>query len=227
MSNLNDSESTNQVAPRKWSDYYQAVANRPPRETLLTALKNFERENKTDSRTSIDLGCGAGRDTVELLRRGWKVVAIDSQQEAIERLKNYCYSEKCGLGGFPQEQLFQDSETLLETRLSRFENIDLPSGVDLINASFSLPFCEPDSFPDLWNKIFSSLISGGRFCGQLFGDKDSWNQDSNMNFHSLSDIDLLLKDFTVELLSEEEHPGKTALGDEKYWHIFHIVARKK
>ena len=146
MSNLNDSESVNQFAPRKWSDYYQAVANHPPRETLLTALTNCERENKTESRTSIDLGCGSGRDTAELLRRGWKVVAIDSEQEAIERLKNYC-----------------DSETLLETRISRFENIDLPSGGNLINASFSIPFCEPQSFPKLWNKIFSSLLSGGRF----------------------------------------------------------------
>ena len=257
MSNLNDSESVNQVTPRKWSDYYKAVANRPPRETLLTALANFERENSTKSRTSVDLGCGEGRDTVELLRQGWKVIAIDSQQEGIERLKNRCDSEKCGLGGFhvtsyngtpvattrgtrathwlgnlrngvtPQEQLFQDSATLLEASVSRFEDIDLPSGVDLVNASFSLPFCEPGSYPNLWNQIFSSLISGGRFCGHLFGNKDSWAEDSSMNFHSSSDINLLLKDFEVELLSEEDHPGKTALGDEKYWHIFHIVARKK
>ncbi|MDY6901272.1 MAG: class I SAM-dependent methyltransferase [Cyanobacteriota bacterium] len=210
MSNLNDSQSINQAAPRKWSDYYKAVANRPPRETLLNALANFERENSIKSRTSVDLGCGGGRDTVELLRRGWKVIAIDAQEEAIERLKNYC-----------------DSVTLLDTRISRFENIDLPSEVDLINASFSLPFCEPESFPRLWNKIFSNLISGGRFCGQLFGNKDSWAGDSKMNFHSLPDINLLLKDFAVELLKEEEHPGKTALGHEKHWHIFHIVARKK
>jgi len=71
------------------------------------------------------------------------------------------------------------------------------------------------------------LISGGRFCGQLFGNKDSWAEDSKMNFHTLSDINILLKDFTVELLREEDHPGKTALGEEKHWHIFHIVARKK
>lgn len=210
MSNFNDSESKKQAAPRKWSDYYKAVTNRPPRETLLTALTNFEGENTTTTGTSIDLGCGSGRDTVELLRRGWKVIAIDAQEEAFERLKNYC-----------------GSVTLLETRISRFENIDLPSGVDLINASFSLPFCEPQSFPQLWNKIFSSLISGGRFCGQLFGDRDSWAGDSKMNFHTLSDINLLLKDFAVELLKEVDHPGRTALGDEKHWHIFHIVARKK
>ncbi|MEM6400654.1 MAG: class I SAM-dependent methyltransferase [Cyanobacteria bacterium P01_D01_bin.116] len=211
MSELNDFQSINKVAPRSWSDYYKAVANRPPRETLLSALTNFERDNeKEESRIAVDLGCGEGRDTVELLHRGWKVIAIDSQPEAIERLKNRC-----------------DNETLLETRLSQFENIDLPSGVNLINASFSLPFCEPESFPDLWKQIFSSLISGGRFSGHLFGKKDSWAEDSTMNFHTLSDINLLLENFEVELLSEEDHPGKTALGHEKHWHIFHIVARKK
>ena len=63
--------SKNHVAPRSWSDYYKAVTNRPPRETLLTALTNFERDiHQAKSKTAVDLGCGEGRDTVELLRRG-------------------------------------------------------------------------------------------------------------------------------------------------------------
>jgi tellurite methyltransferase len=39
-------------------------------------------------------------------------------------------------------------------------------------------------------------------------------------------VEQFLQPFVVEVLDEEEHPGKTALGDEKYWHIFNIVARK-
>jgi trans-aconitate methyltransferase len=35
---------------------------------------------------AVDLGCGAGRDTAELLRRGWRVLAIDAEAEAIRRL---------------------------------------------------------------------------------------------------------------------------------------------
>ncbi|AFY58557.1 Tellurite resistance protein TehB [Rivularia sp. PCC 7116] len=210
MSKLNDNQSINKAAPRSWSDYYKAVANRPPRETLLTALANFEPENEAEPRTAIDLGCGEGRDTVELLRRGWKVIAIDSQQEAIERLKNRC-----------------DKKTVIETRIAQFENIDLPSDVDLINASFSLPFCKPENFPELWHKIVSGLTTGGRFSGHLFGDRDSWAADSTMSNHTMSQIEALLQPFEVELLSEEDHPGKTALGHEKHWHIFHIVARKK
>ncbi|MEJ1932020.1 class I SAM-dependent methyltransferase [Nostoc sp. NIES-2111] len=36
-------------------------------------------------RFAVDLGCGDGRDTVELLRRGWRVLGIDGAQEAIAR----------------------------------------------------------------------------------------------------------------------------------------------
>lgn len=212
MSNSNDSESINDVAPRSWSDYYKAVANRPPRETLLTALTNFERDTpQAESKIAVDLGCGEGRDTVELLRRGWNVMAIDGEQEAIN-------------------QLLQRSDInteLLQTHVAQFENIQLSFAVDLINASFSLPFCEPKRFPDLWSKIVCSLARGGRFSGHLFGERDSWATDSTMNHHTLSDVKLFLKPFEIELLKEEDHLGKTALGKEKHWHIFHIVARKK
>ena len=221
MSNLNNYQSINQVAPRSWSDYYEAVANRPPRETLFTALANFERNVlKTESKIAVDLGCGEGRDTVELLRRGWDVIAIDGEQEAVTRLL----------------QRPDINTELLQTRVATFENIDLPESLNLINASFSLPFCAPESFPGLWEKIVSSLLTGGRFSGHLFGDtrsvmppayRDSWAIDPNMNHHTRSDVELLLQAFDVELFNEEDRPGKTALGKEKHWHIFHIVARKK
>lgn len=48
-----------------------------------------------------------------------------------------------------------------------------------------------------------------------------------MNHHNRIQIEALLQLFEVEMLQEESHPGKTAIGEEKYWHIFHIVARKR
>ncbi len=72
---------------RNWTDYYQAVAGRPPRETLLQALARFDIETPAIG-FSVDLGCGDGRDTVELLRRGWRVLGIDGEGEAIERLRH-------------------------------------------------------------------------------------------------------------------------------------------
>ncbi len=72
-----------------WSRYYEATQGGAPRETLLLALDLFEREGGAagGERLAVDLGCGQGRDTLELLRRGWRVLAIDAEREAIERLR--------------------------------------------------------------------------------------------------------------------------------------------
>ncbi|WP_250564636.1 class I SAM-dependent methyltransferase [Adonisia turfae] len=197
---------------RRWADYYQAVAGRPPRETLLTALERFSAEPLANARrTAVDLGCGDGRDTVELLRQNWRVIAIDGESEAIIRLRRRS----------------DINRTYLETRVQQFEELTLPPDVDLINASFCLPMCKPDCFPTLWEEIVMALRPGGRFCGHLFGDRDSWTIYGDINFHTRSQIEELLSYFNVELLDEEEHPGKTALGEEKHWHLYNIVARKR
>ncbi|KGF73784.1 methyltransferase type 12 [Neosynechococcus sphagnicola sy1] len=204
--------STHPTAEHNWTTYYQAVAGRPPRETLLKALANFDGEASPDRRRlAIDLGCGDGRDTVELLRRGWQVLAIDGEQNAFDRLLD-------------RPDLNHD---LLQTQLMRFEALALPPAVDLINASFCLPFCPPAYFPHFWETIVTSLNIGGQFCGQLFGDRDSWTIYPNRTHHTRQQVEELLQPFEVEWLDEEEHLGVTAIGEEKHWHIFHIVARKK
>ncbi len=212
MLNPTNYQAENKPFERDWTAYYSAVVGRPPRDTLLAALARFEAEDSAvSSRFAVDLGCGEGRDTVELLRRGWRVLGIDGEKEAIAGLLNR-----------PDIDLNQ-----LETQIVRFEEVILPEAVDFVNASFSLPFCPPDQFPKLWEKIVLSLRSGGRFCGQLFGDRDSWAIYSSINHHTREQVEVLLQPFEVEMIEEEEHPGKTALGEEKYWHLFQIVARKR
>ncbi|MBE9100547.1 class I SAM-dependent methyltransferase [Vacuolonema iberomarrocanum] len=209
---------TSTDAPRtfehRWSTYYQAVEGRPPRDTLLFALDRFDIENQSSPRSTVgfavDLGCGDGRDTVELLRRRWRVLAIDGNAEAIARLR----------------QRSDLDRRYLEMRVQRFEALTLPPNVDLINASFCLPFCPTDHFAELWEELGVALRSGGRFCGQLFGDRDSWAPYDDITCHTRQDVEQLLSPFDIEQLDEEEHSGKTALGEEKYWHLFHIVARK-
>ncbi|HIK43795.1 MAG TPA: class I SAM-dependent methyltransferase [Leptolyngbyaceae cyanobacterium M65_K2018_010] len=195
----------------KWIQYYQAVEGRSPRPTLVKALEGYAQDAHPLPRFAVDLGCGDGRDTVELLNQGWRVLAIDGEPEAITRLRQ---RDNC-------------DRTYLETRVQRFEDLTLPPEVSLINASFCLPFCHPDHFPQLWEEIVLALASGGRFCGQLFGDQDSWAVYADMTHHSHDQVHDLLTPFIVEWLEEENHPGKTVLGEDKHWHIFHVVARKR
>jgi hypothetical protein len=73
----------------------------------------------------------------------------------------------------------------------------------------------------------SSLGRGGRFCGQLFGDRDEWSPDEEMTFHTRDEAESLLADFEVERFDEVEEDSKTALGEPKHWHVFNVIARKR
>jgi tellurite methyltransferase len=183
-----------------------------PRKTLLYALARFDEDGLRDP-FAVDLGCGSGRDTVELLRRGWKVLAIDGEAEAIERL-------------LASEDLPSSALERLSTQVSRFEDAAWPDA-DLVNSSFALPFCPPESFPRLWQRIKSSVrLGGGRFSGQLFGDRDGWSGERELTFHTRAQVEALLGSFEVEWLEEVEEDGCTAVGEPKRWHLFHVVARR-
>ncbi len=189
--------------------YYDATAGRPPRPTLLAALDRFAAEGKRGH--AVDLGCGDGRDTIELVRRGWSVLAIDAEPEAIARL-------------IARPDLPADAR--IETRIGKFEELDWPA-CDLVNASFSLPLCPPRRFPALWRKIGESLAGGGRFAGQLYGPRDSWASDPGMTILDATDARALFAGYVIELFDEEESDAVTPRGQAKHWHVFHIVARKR
>jgi SAM-dependent methyltransferase len=189
-----------------WARYYDARAD-TVRETLLAALERIP-----DPGLAVDLGCGAGADAAELLRRGWRVLAVDSEAEAVERLRS-------------RSDLGPDGLERLETVVARIEDVVLPAA-ELVNASWSLPFCPPSSFPTLWARIAAALLPGGRFSGQLFGDRDGWRGERELTFLRREEVDSLLRGFDPELLDEVEQDGQTALGQPKHWHVFHVVARK-
>ena len=207
-----------------WTRYYDAIGEEP-RETLLIALDRRERESegRRAEPFAVDLGCGSGRDTAELLKRGWRVLAIDSEPAGIDRLVQH---------------VADDGDTArLQTRVARFEDASWPVA-DLVNSSYALPFCPADSFMAVWDRIIASLLPGGRFCGQLFGDRDEWATASKasardwdlppgMSFHSKEDVRMLLADLDIEHLDEVDEDGTTATGDAKHWHLFHVVARKR
>ena len=70
-----------------WVGYYEALTGRGPRPLLLDALKWCGSPSTKVGRLAIDLGSGDGTETLELLRRGWRVLAIDQEPEAMARLE--------------------------------------------------------------------------------------------------------------------------------------------
>lgn len=208
---------------RDWPEYFDAVDGKPPRDTLVRALDAFEREGRPAGKgplLAVDIACGQGRDTLEMLRRTsprWRVIAVDSHTEATRRT----------LAAIALE----DMERVLVCQL-RMEEIaergagTIPARVDLINASFALPFCEPGAFASLWGFITGRLGRGGRFSGQFFGDRDEWSCVRPQSHFTRAQVEALLQPFAVEHMEEVDKEGDDAIGGVKRHHVFHVVARR-
>ncbi|MCI0549913.1 MAG: class I SAM-dependent methyltransferase [Anaerolineae bacterium] len=188
-----------------WEEYYQKLAGRQPRQLLLDVLEKFP---SGDSLQAIDLGCGDGTETVVLLTRGWNVFAVDAEPASLKHLL---------------EKVSGQDQTRLQTQVAKFEEIILLSA-DLIHASYSIPFCHPDDFSMLWDKIVGALKPGGRFAGQFFGVRDSWANNKNMTFHTEQQVRAMLSGLETEYFHEEDADGQA--GDPKHWHVFTVIAKK-
>jgi SAM-dependent methyltransferase len=192
-----------------WAAYYEKLRERPPRRTLLAALDRFG-ATPVDA-LAVDLGCGDGRDVIEMLRRGWRVVAVDAEPEALRQL---------------QTRPMPPGRDLTPIQ-ARFEEVPLPIGLSLVNSSFAMPLCEPEAFHRLWERIRDALPTGGRFSGHWYGPRDSWVGRPGMTFVGRDEALSLLDGLELEMFEEEEDDGVTPRGNAKHWHIFHIVAQRR
>ena len=191
----------------EWVEYYDEQGQREPREQLMQAIEAFEAEGRRG--LAVDIGCGQGFDTEELLLRGWEVVAIDASEEGIRRLRR---------------RIPENVTDRLTTVVSPMEEAHLPEA-DLVYASFSLPYCPPEKFPRFWGEIRSAIRPDGRFAGQLFGDRDTWaSTESHMTFFNAAAARALFDGFDVESFVEEEEDDEEM---PKHWHVFHVVARHR
>jgi|SRR5829696_296222 len=186
-----------------WTDYYEGNRDREPRPLLLEAIRRFGPRPGE----AVDLGCGAGVETEAMLALGWSVLAVDEQKDAIDRVRARVPA------GDPER---------LCTVVSRMEDVDLRP-VDLVWASFSLFFCDPGQFPDLWGRIAAAIRPGGRFAGQLLGDGDTWAARDDTTSFAVDGARALFDGFEVERFDEQEEDGDPG---PKHWHVFHVMARR-
>jgi tellurite methyltransferase len=193
------------VADEGWAEYYDEYEDREPREMLVRVLGAFG----AGEHQAVDLGCGSGIDTLAMLRAGWRVFATDAEPEGIRRLR---------------ARVPEELSPRLRVELGRMEDVELPP-TDLIWAGFSLFFCRPDRFGDVWGRILAAIRPGGRFAGQLLGDRDAWARDPGISSFSRERALAFFDELEIEEVEEEEEDGDAG-GEPKHWHVFHVVARR-
>ena len=161
---------------KKIEKYYESTADANPN----YIVKKFI-ELKIEPGNAVELGCGAGRDTIYLIKKGWNVLAID--REDIEpRIKT---------------KLSKEESKQFKFLRQKFEKIELEKN-NLVIANFSLPFCNKNNFKELWNKINDSILKDGYFVGNFFGNNDEWKSiKEEMSFLTEEQVIELFENFKI------------------------------
>lgn len=130
--------------------YYDNTESCSPRKNV----KYFVEEIREKPKKAIELGCGAGNDTVYLIKNNWKVLAID-REDVEKRIR---------------KRLKQEELERFRFQKQNFENVALEEN-NLLVANFCLPFCDKNKFEELWDKISKSILPKRIFCRKLFWNK--------------------------------------------------------
>lgn len=186
---------------KDWTNYQTKTYGDDVCKLLIDFLEKYKVDN------AIDLGCGSGNETVYMVKNGINVLAIDRQLNQDFILNRLSDSEK----------------QLVSFKESSFEDVELPK-TNLLTAFFSIPFCNPDNFDELWNKIYNSIEDNGYFVGQFLGDRDAWNAVDSINTFPIDKVKEYLKKYIIIKLEEVEYVRKS---DNKKWHFYDIIAQKK
>lgn len=186
---------------KDWTNYQNETYGDDVCKLLIEFLDNYKIEN------AIDLGCGSGNETFYMIKNGIKVLAIDRQLNQ----------------DFILNRLSDNEKKMISFKESSFEDVEL-SKTKLLTAFFSIPFCNPNNFDELWIKIYNSIEDNGYFVGQLFGDRDAWNVVESINTFSIDKVKEYLKNYNIIKLEENEYVRES---DNKKWHFYDMIAQKK
>ena len=186
--------------------YYENTSGALPNPTV----KKFIDMNVSPS-NAIDLGCGAGRDTIFLIKNGWNVLSID-RENTKEIISN---------------QLDNEEIKKFRFKTQNFEDIKLEK-TNLLVANFSIPFCNKEHFNNFWKKITDSILKNGYFVGNFFGVNDAWAETKKQMVFLTKEqvLDLFKESFEIIHFNEIEKDGKTGLGKMKHWHIYNVIAKR-
>lgn len=161
---------TTEDPTRFWDDHYRTPRAEPGANVRLTEIAADRPPG-----TALDLGCGAGGDTLWLARRGWRVTAADISGVAIARLAGR--AEALGLG----DRVTAERHDLAETfPAGRFDFVS----AHYLHTSFALPRAR------VLRRAAQALSPGGRLLVVDHGSVApwSWNQDPDVRFPSPREV---------------------------------------
>jgi ubiquinone/menaquinone biosynthesis C-methylase UbiE len=154
--------------------YYDLFQNnfRRYRETIETHLNKLKNYHKI-----LDTGAGSGNLTLELLKQGHKVVAIDSNKYALEILENKC-------------KKFKNEVEVMRMDVQKIDLED--NSFDGVSSMFLIPFVEDNK--KYISEVYRILRAEGRFSISAWSPvKDSLHGLLDLQKHELEEKRILPK----------------------------------
>jgi SAM-dependent methyltransferase len=190
-----------------WEEYYETTQDAEPHQNVVM----FLRKNRKPG-IAVDLGCGAGRDTVLLLKHGWTVVSYDINNNAQYIL----------------ERITPEERSRFTFVKSRHQDAEIPK-CDLVVANDSMHYLSKEEFKTIIDKIYDSLNPNGDFIAEFLGNKDDWaKNDPDNEFISLKELrEIMGNRFEIEAFREHEVDKPTLEGEQKHWHTVSVITRAK
>lgn len=189
----------------QWQRYnaHQATRSRP-RDLLMSALALTDGPG-----VAVDIGSGAGIESMALLDRGWVVHSLDYDETSMSRLTS---------------SVGPDQGQRLHAAVVDLATVDTLPSADLIYSGFTLSWLPPSAFHRLWHAAVTSLKPGGLLATNIFGDHDDWAARTDTTCLSDPEVRELLHDLRVEHFEVEDADGMAFSGP-KHWHVFDVIAR--
>lgn len=198
--------------------YLAGTEGAPPRAELLRAVALAG--PPVPGARALDLGCGPGREALELLRAGWHVIAVDPYSEMLDRTRALVGTELPG--ALPHLSLVDATLEELAPELA-------PASFGLVHAGFVLPFVRPTSFETAFARLRGALAPGAVLACQFFGPDDEFVRAAapgEMSSHASADVDALLAGLEILHREEVNREGQVGKGRTKWWHVHHVIARR-
>ena len=186
-------------------EFYEKTKDERPHKNVVWFVKNQKNPG-----VAVDLGCGAGRDSILLLQNGWTVHSFDLNDNE----------------HFFEERLTEDEKKRFTFHQVSHQDAVIPK-CDLVIANFSMQYLTKQEFVSVLEKICNSLNKHGHFLAILWGDKDQWAQDAKGKaFLSKDELEKEIKDkFNIEFC-EEWTKNNLTIGDgtTKFGHMISLIA---
>ncbi len=180
--------------------YFETTVNLSMKEALDRFL-----ELVPEGGAVLDLGCGSGRDSLEMLERGYDVTALDGSEEM------------CALA---------EIHTGLEVLNMKFEELDFDEVFEGIWACASLVHVSSKKMPEILRKIRKALeMNGILYFSVKKGDFEGYRNERYFTDYEKSDIkELFAKVEGFEIIDIWKSEDVRSDRNDKLW--LNVLAKK-